>query len=152
MAQASLVAGLAVGITDVSGCHSIAEALGAVYDHPHGVCCAVGLPMIMEYNLPASTEKYVRLAHAFGIDTHGMSPSTAARAAIDYVRQRNTRLAIPLLVELIDSTDLDLLAEKAFANTSTPSNPGSPDSAAFRDMFRHELELNNVTHRAEDAS
>ena len=140
MAQASLVAGIAVGITDVSGCHSIAEAIGAVYDHPHGVCCAIGLPMIMHFNLPASTGKYARLAHAFGIDTTPLDASEAAQRAIDYVRDRNARLGIPDLAELIDEADLDLLAEKAFANTSTPSNPLSPDVAAFRRMFVDELE------------
>jgi len=140
MAQASLVAGIAVGITDVSGCHSIAEAIGAVYDHPHGVCCAIGLPMIMRFNLPASTEKYARLAHAFGIETAGLDAADAAQRAIDYVRERNGRLGIPELAELIDEADLDLLAEKAFANTSTPSNPLAPDVAAFRQMFVDELE------------
>jgi alcohol dehydrogenase len=139
MAQASLVAGLAVGITDVSGCHSIAEAIGAVYDHPHGVCCAIGLPMIMRFNLSASTDKYARLAHAFGLDVHGLSASDAAQEAIEYVRDRNGRLGIPALGTLIDEADLDLLAEKAFANTSTPSNPLSPDVAAFRQMFVDEL-------------
>ena len=142
MAQASLVAGIAVGITDVSGCHSIAEAIGAVYDHPHGVCCAIGLPMIMRFNLPVSTDKYARLAHAFDIDTSGLDAAAAAQLAMDYVRDRNNRLGIPDLADLIDEAHLDLLAEKAFANTSTPSNPLSPDVAAFRRMFSDELERN----------
>jgi alcohol dehydrogenase len=142
MAQASLVAGIAVGITDVAGCHSIAEAIGAVYDHAHGVCCAIGLPMIMRFNLPATTEKYARLAHAFGLDTSGLTAAEAAQQAIDYVGDRNDRLGIPTLADLIDEADLDLLAAKAFANTSTPSNPLSPDVAAFRQMFVDELEQN----------
>lgn len=146
MAQASLVAGLAVGITDVAGCHSIAEAIGAVYDHPHGECCAIGLPMIMEYNLPESQDKYLRLAHAFGIDTSGLDDQTAAYAAIRYIRDRNDRLGIPTLSELVDEADLDLLAEKAFANTSTPSNPRSADVADFREMFARELQY-DATHR-----
>jgi alcohol dehydrogenase len=152
MVQASLVSGLAVGISDVSGCHSIAEAVGATYDHPHGMCCAIGLPMIMEYNLPESRDKYVRLAHAFGIDTSGMDDDTAAQAAIDYVRDRNRRLGIPALAELIDEIDLDLLAEKAFANTSTPSNPRSADVADFREIFVRELRLNAADGGALEAS
>jgi alcohol dehydrogenase len=133
MAQASLVAGLAVGITDVSGCHCLAESIGAVYDHPHGVCCAATMPVIMDYNLPVVTEKYERLAHAFGVE-----PS--APAAIDYVRGLNDRLGIPPVAELIDAADLDLLAEKAAANTSAPSNPREAGVDAFREMFRSQLE------------
>jgi len=150
MAQASLVAGLAVGISDVSGCHSIAEAVGATYDHPHGMCCAIGLPMIMEYNLSESRDKYVRLAHAFGIDTSATNDATAAQAAIDYVRDRNRRLGIPALAELIDEADLDLLAGKAFANTSTPSNPRTAGVADFRAIFVRELQVNAADRQARE--
>lgn len=142
MMQASLVAGLAVGITDVSGTHSIAEAVGALYDHPHGECCAIGLPMIMGYNLSVSREKYARLAIAFGIRTFEMDDEDAASAAINYVRELNERIGIPTLASLIDEEDLDALAQKAFANTSTPSNPRAASVADFRDMFVHELEYN----------
>jgi alcohol dehydrogenase len=138
MAQASLVAGLAVGITDVAGCHSIAEAIGATYDTPHGVTCAVGLPMIMEYNLPVSRSKYVRLAHAFGLAL-SEDGEVAARAAIDYVRDLNRRLSIPTLSELIDASDIDLLSAKALANTSTASNPRAAGAAEFRSIFEIEL-------------
>lgn len=142
MMQGSLVAGLAVGITDVSGTHSIAEAVGAMYDHPHGECCAIGLPMIMEYNLPTSGEKYARLAIAFGINVFGMNDEDAALAAINYVRELNGRIGIPTLASLIDEKDLDILAQKAFANTSTPSNPRAAGVNEFREMFVKELHYN----------
>jgi alcohol dehydrogenase len=139
MAQASLVAGLAVGITDVSGCHCLAESIGAVYDHPHGVCCAVTMPIIMEYNLGVSEDKYVRLATAFGIERDKHSDAQMAQAAVDYVRRLNRDLGIASLDELIKREDLDLLAEKAEANTSRPSNPRDADTAAFRAMLEKAL-------------
>ncbi|MEI7779078.1 MAG: iron-containing alcohol dehydrogenase [Actinomycetes bacterium] len=140
MMQASLVAGIAVGITDVSGCHSIAEAIGATYDTPHGITCAVGLPMIMDYNFEISKAKYVRLAHAFGLPTNG-EDAAVAQSAITYVRELNERLEIPRLTELIDPADLDLLAAKALANTSTASNPRAADAADFRGIFEKELAI-----------
>ncbi len=140
MAQASLVAGLAVGITDVSGCHCLAESMGAVYDHPHGVCCAVTMPLIMDYNLPVSAAKYARLASAFGIELEGRSEPELAVAAIDFVRHLNHELGLPALRTLIHAEDLDLLAEKAAANTSRPSNPREADAAAFRVMFADALQ------------
>jgi alcohol dehydrogenase len=139
MAQASLVAGLAVGITDVSGCHCLAESIGAVYDHPHGVCCAVTMPIIMEYNLAVSEDKYARLASAFGIDREKRSDAALAQAAVDFVRELNADLRIATLGELIQHGDLDLLAEKAAANTSRPSNPRDVDKAAFRFMLENAL-------------
>jgi alcohol dehydrogenase len=142
MMQASLTAGLAVGITDVAGCHCLAESIGAVYDHPHGVCCAVTMPIIMRFNLPdpASVARYARLAAAFGIPTDGVAPQAAARSAIDYVAALNADLGIPSLAELIRPDDLDLLAEKAAANTSAPSNPRPATTADFREMFERGLQ------------
>ncbi|MFZ1997467.1 MAG: iron-containing alcohol dehydrogenase [Solirubrobacteraceae bacterium] len=137
MMQASLTAGLAVGITDVSGCHCLAESIGAVYDHPHGVCCAATMPAIMQFNLPdpATAGRYARLASAFGIATEDLSVKTAARLAIDYVAALNADLGIPPMAQLIRAEDLDLLAEKAAANTSVPSNPRPAGVADFREMF-----------------
>jgi alcohol dehydrogenase class IV len=93
------------------------------------------MPVIMDYNLDVSADRYARLASAFGIDTSGMSEREAAQRAVDYVRELNADLGIPALAELIRPDDLDLLAEKAAANTSAPSNPRDVDAAAFRDMF-----------------
>lgn len=152
MAQASLVAGLAVGITDVAGCHSIAEAVGALYDHPHGVCCAVGLPMIMDYNLPVSRDKYIRLAQAFGINTSELDEEGSAQAAIDYVRELNRSLGIPPLSALIDLADLELLSEKAYANTSTPSNPRAAGVTEFRGIFLHEVQGDQARESTEGPS
>jgi alcohol dehydrogenase len=135
MAQASLTAGLAVGITDVSGCHCLAESIGAVHDHPHGVCCAATMPLIMDFNLDVSRERYARLAGAFGVATEHLCDDEAARAAIAYVRRLNDELGIPPLGALIERGDLDLLAEKAAANTSAPSNPREAGVEEFRAMF-----------------
>jgi len=139
MAQASLVAGLAVGITDVSGCHCLAESIGAVYDHPHGVCCAVTMPIIMDYNLAVSQDKYVRLAGAFGIERQDRSDAVLAAGAVDFVRELNQSLGIPRLAELIKESDLDVLAEKAAANTSRPSNPRAAERSDFRTMLQRAL-------------
>jgi alcohol dehydrogenase len=139
MAQASLVAGLAVGVTDVAGCHCLAESIGALYDHPHGVCCAATMPAIMAYNREVSRDKYVRLAAAFGIERQGRPDADLAEAAIEFVRELNQSLGIPPLSRLIRKEDLDVLAEKAFANTSTPSNPRPATESDFREMFARAL-------------
>jgi alcohol dehydrogenase len=135
MAQASLVAGMAVAVTDVAGCHCLAESIGAVYDHPHGLCCAATMPVIMEYNLDVSVDRYCRLAAAFGIEPAGRTRTELARAAIDFIRDLNRDLHIPALRDLIHTDDLDLLADKAEANSSTPSNPRAASRADFRAML-----------------
>jgi alcohol dehydrogenase len=141
MAQGSLTAGIAVGLTDVAGAHCLAEAIGGLYGHPHGYCCARSLPPIMEYNLPASEEKYARLAGAFGIERGKLSVRELASLAIGFVRQLNHDLGVPPMGRLVRAADLKLLGEKAELNTSTPSNPRAADAAAFTAMFARELAL-----------
>jgi alcohol dehydrogenase len=125
----------------VSGCHCLAEAIGAVYDHPHGICCAATMPLIMDFNLEVSGGRYARLAAAFGVARDAMPEAEAAREAIAYVRALNQQLGIPPLSRLIDRRDLDLLAEKAAANTSAPSNPREAGAGDFRAMFAAGLAL-----------
>ena len=139
MAQGSLTAGIAVGLTDVAGAHCLAEAIGGLYGHPHGYCCADSMPPIMEYNLPVSAQKYARLAHCFGIAADGSDNAALARLAIGYIRQLNRDLGIPPMRQLIRTADLQLLGQKAEQNTSTPSNPRDADAAAFTAMFSREL-------------
>ena len=93
-------AGIAVGLTDVAGAHCLAEAIGGLYGHPHGYCCASSMPPIMEYNLPVSTDKYARLAQAFALGPGG-GEEELARLAIEFIRQLNRDLGVPPMRQLI---------------------------------------------------
>jgi alcohol dehydrogenase class IV len=139
MAQGSLTAGLAVGLTDVSGAHALAEAMGGLYGHPHGYCCAVSLPVIMAYNMPVCARKYARLAVALGADAAGATDAQLAATAIAAVRALNRDLDIPPMSTLIRAEDLDVLGDKAAQNTSSPSNPRAATAADYREMFAREL-------------
>jgi alcohol dehydrogenase len=139
MAQGSLAAGIAVGLTDVAGAHCLAEAIGGLYGHPHGYCCARSMPPIMEYNRPASAAKYARLAGAFGIERLGRADDELARLAIGFVRQLNADLGVPPMRDLIRPADLELLGQKAEQNTSNPSNPRAATAADYTAMFAAEI-------------
>lgn len=139
MAQGSLTAGIAVALTDVAGAHCLAEAIGGLYGHPHGFCCAASMPPIMQYNLPVSADKYARLAQAFGLVPELGGDAELAPLAIEFIRQLNRDLAVPPMRQLIRAEDLELLGRKAEQNTSTPSNPRPADAAAFTAMFAGEI-------------
>jgi len=141
LAQGSLTAGIAVALTDVAGAHALAEAMGGLYGHPHGYCCAVSMPPIMAYNLPVCAGKYARLATAMGAGRPGDGETELALAAIAAVRDLNRDLEVPAMNALISRDDLDVLGEKALQNTSTPSNPRPATAADHRDMFAREADL-----------
>ena len=50
MALGQYIAGMGFSNVGLGIAHSMAHTLGAVYDTPHGVACAMMLPIVMEYN------------------------------------------------------------------------------------------------------
>ena len=87
MALAQYVTAMAYSNVGLGIAHSMAHTLGAVYDTPHGVACAMMLPIVMEFNAEYTGEKFKAIAEALGVDTDGMDQATYRKAAIDAVRQ-----------------------------------------------------------------
>ena len=67
MALGQYVAGMGFSNVGLGIVHSMAHPLGALYDTPHGVANAIILPTVMEYNAPATGEKYREIARAMGV-------------------------------------------------------------------------------------
>ncbi|MDR1589344.1 MAG: iron-containing alcohol dehydrogenase, partial [Oscillospiraceae bacterium] len=129
------------GNSDIGGCHCVSEALGGLYDTPHGVANAVMLPYIMEYNCPADTAKFARVAAALGERTERMSEREAARAAVECVRQLNSDLGMPTLRGIgAREEDLDELAQRSSVNVSVDSNPRKVGKEDFYAMLGKAME------------
>ncbi|MFQ6037434.1 MAG: iron-containing alcohol dehydrogenase [Candidatus Aminicenantales bacterium] len=118
----SLLAGMAFGNSDVGAVHCLAEAVGALYDIPHGVANAVFLPWVMAFNLPAAETRYADIARIAGI--REPDDETAALRLIDHIRSLCRTLGIPSLQGLgLDEAEFVEIARKSFENNSNPSNP-----------------------------
>lgn len=92
MALGQFVTGMAFSNVGLGIAHSMAHTLGAVYDTPHGVACAMMLPIVMEYNQECTGEKFKDIAQAMGVDTTGMDQAAYRKAAIDAVRQLSVEI------------------------------------------------------------
>ena len=136
MALAQYVTAMAYSNVGLGIAHSMAHTLGAVYDTPHGVACAMMLPIVMEFNQENTGEKYKAIAEAFGVDTHGMSPESYRKAAIDAVRQLSVDVGIPTKLEKLSEADLPFLCQSAAADACAPGNPRAATIADFEAMFR----------------
>lgn len=125
MALGQYVAGMGFSNVGLGIVHSMAHPLGALYDTPHGVANAIILPTVMEYNAPATGEKYRDIAKAMGVKgVDEMTLEEARKAAIDAVRQLSHDVGIPAdLKEIVKKEDLDFLAESAYADACRPGNP-----------------------------
>ena len=136
MALAQYVTAMAYSNVGLGIAHSMAHTLGAVYDTPHGVACAMMLPIVMEFNAEYTGEKFKNIAEALGVDTTGMDQATYRKAAVDAVRQLSVDVGIPTKLEKLKEEDLDFLAQSAAADACEPGNPRRASIEEFKDMFR----------------
>ena len=124
MALGEYIAGMGFSNVGLGIAHSMAHTLGAVYDTPHGVACAMMLPIVMEYNADCTGEKYREIARAMGVKgVDDMSVEEYRKAAIDAVAQLSVDVGIPTKLEAIKEDDLDFLAESAHEDACAPGNP-----------------------------
>lgn len=125
MALGQYVAGMGFSNVGLGIVHSMAHALGAVYDTPHGVANAILLPTVMEFNADATGEKYRDIAKAMGVEgTENMSQEEYRKAAVDAVKKLSQDVGIPAdLKEIVKEEDVQFLAESAVADACTPGNP-----------------------------
>lgn len=122
MLLGSVLAGISFSHSDVAAVHCIAEALGGKYDVAHGVCNAVVLPVVMEYNMAHCVDKYARIAAAMGIGS--ASARDGARQAVDAVKKLAEAVNIPDFASLgVKPQDVAELAHNAAINGSNGSNP-----------------------------
>ena len=136
MALGQFVTGMAFSNVGLGIAHSMAHTLGAVYDTPHGVACAMMLPIVMEYNAETTGEKYKAVAEAMGVDTTGMTQDQYRAAAVAAVRQLSTDIGIPSKLEALKEEDLDFLAESAYADACRPGNPKETCVEDLKNLFR----------------
>ena len=136
MALAQYVTAMAYSNVGLGIAHSRAHTLGAVYDTPHGVACAMMLPIVMDFNQEYTGVKFKAIAEAFGVDTEGMDEKAYRKAAIDAVRQLSVDVGIPTKLEKLKEEDLPFLCESAAADACAPGNPRHATLQDFEAMFR----------------
>ena len=136
MALGQYIAGMGFSNVGLGIDHSMAHTLSAHYDTPHGVACAMLLPISLEFNKPVVAKKQAEIAKAMGIDTTGMSDEEAADAAIAAVRKLGEDVGIPKTCAGLVEEDLDQLATDALNDACYPGNPREASHEQVVEMFR----------------
>lgn len=141
MALGQYVAGMGFSNVGLGLVHSMAHPLGALYDTPHGVANAIILPVVMEYNAPATGDKYRDIAVAMGVEqAKNMSVEEARKAAVNAVRQLAKDVGIPEnLKDIVKREDLDFLAKSAYADACRPGNPRETSVEEIKKLYESML-------------
>ncbi|MCI5839520.1 MAG: lactaldehyde reductase [Peptoniphilaceae bacterium] len=138
MALAQYVAGMGFSNVGLGIAHSMAHSLGALYGLAHGVCCAMLLPIVMEYNKDFTAEKYKYIAKAMKVENvDSMTTEEYRNAAIEAVKKLSSDVGIPKdLKGTLKEEDINFLATSAFNDACTPGNPRTPTVEEIEELYR----------------
>ncbi|MBQ4452664.1 MAG: lactaldehyde reductase [Clostridia bacterium] len=138
MALGQYIAGMGFSNVGLGIVHSMAHGLSALYDTPHGVACAILLPLGLEYNAPVAGERYRAIAEVMGVDgLNRMNDAEAAKAAIQAVKQLSQDVGIPAnLKGILKEEDVRFLSESAYADACRPGNPRDTSVEEIEALYR----------------
>jgi alcohol dehydrogenase len=141
MAWAEFLAGMAFNNAGLGYVHAMAHQLGGFYNLPHGVCNAILLPVVEQFNLIAAPERFADIAKAMGVKTEGMSTHDAADAAIVAIKKLSAAVGIPpnLTVLGVKEGDLKIMAENAKKDVCQLMNPRTATLDQVIEIFKAAL-------------
>ena len=124
MLTASTIAGMAFGNADVAAVHCISEAIGGLYDTPHGVANSVFLPVVFQWNIEADPARHADVAECLGVPRAGRPDEEVALAGAERLTELSRAVGIPRFrdLPLVEPEDFPRLAAASLINGSTPSN------------------------------
>lgn len=137
MALGQYIAGMGFSNVGLGIDHAMAHTLSAHYDTPHGVACAMLLPLALEFNRDYCGDRYKEIARAMGVEgVDDMTQEEYRDAAINAVKQLSEDVGIPKTLDKIKEADLDQIATDALNDACYPGNPREATKEQVIDMFR----------------
>ncbi|HBA6810433.1 TPA: L-threonine dehydrogenase [Escherichia coli] len=125
MAYAQFLAGMAFNNASLGYVHAMAHQLGGFYNLPHGVCNAVLLPHVQEFNSKVAAARLRDCAAAMGVNVMTMNEAEGAQACINAIRELSKKVNIPAGLHELDvkEEDIPVLATNALKDACGFTNP-----------------------------
>ncbi|XDK23810.1 lactaldehyde reductase [Kosakonia cowanii] len=141
MAYGQYLAGMAFNSAGLGLVHALAHQPGATHNLPHGVCNAILLPIIENFNRPHAVARFARIAQAMGVDTREMSEEEASQQAIAAIRALSAKVGIPSGFSALGVREADIEGwlDKALADPCAPCNPRSASRDEVRELYLEAL-------------
>ncbi len=138
MAYGQYLAGIAFNNASLGYVHAMAHQLGGFYNLPHGVCNAILLPHVEEFNLIGNANRFRDIAKAMGENIDGLSTMEAANKAIAAIRQLSRQVGIPENLRSlgVKEEDFDIMAENAMKDVCQLTNPRKATKKQVIEIFK----------------
>jgi alcohol dehydrogenase class IV len=142
MLIAANMGGIAFANAFVGIVHAMAHSVGGRFGVPHGVANSILLPFGMEFNLRYDESevpaRYKMVADALGIEVDADDDMTAAKKAIDFIRDFTVGVQLPQRLSEVQVPEdgLDTVTEDAMVDGSMFNNPGEPEYEEVLELFK----------------
>ncbi|MDK0831548.1 L-threonine dehydrogenase [Clostridium perfringens] len=138
MAYAEYLAGMAFNNASLGYVHAMAHQLGGFYNLPHGVCNAILLPHVQEYNKATSASRLAKIAKIMGGNIEGLTDEQGADLCIDMIKSLSQTIGIPegLGVLGVKESDFETLATNALNDACSLTNPREGNLEEVIAIFR----------------
>ena len=138
MAYAEYLAGMAFNNASLGYVHAMAHQLGGFYNLPHGLCNAILLPAVCEFNTIANPQRFADIAVALGENVEGLSDVEAAAKGIAAIRKLSADIGIPAGLNALDvkEADFSVMAENAQKDACMLTNPRKAKLEQVIDMYK----------------
>jgi alcohol dehydrogenase class IV len=141
MMLGSLYAGMAFSNASLGLVHGMAHSLGGLFNAPHGLCNAILLEWVVDYNFDSAAWKYSQIAKAVGIDIESIKMEDLKLELLNSIRSLKNSAGLDYSLSKLGVTvnDLDNLAKNALNDACLATNPRKPDLEGIRKIYENAL-------------
>ncbi|PDV98800.1 iron-containing alcohol dehydrogenase [Candidatus Chloroploca asiatica] len=138
MLIAACMAGIACSNSFFGVIHAISHAVGAMFPVHHGTLNALVMPYGMQFNSVVAPERYVRIAHAMGVNAGGRSDEEVITDGINAVRTLAVDCGLPTRLRDVDVPESALpeLAALSVVEPAIFNNPRVATEEELLDLLR----------------
>ncbi len=142
MAYGQYLAGIAFNNASLGYVHAMAHQLGGYYNLPHGVCNAILLPYVEEFNLISNLNRFRDIAVAMGEKIEGLSTNEAADKGIMAIKRLSREVGIPRNLKMlgVKPEDFEIMAENAMKDACALTNPRKYTKEQVIELYRRAYE------------
>jgi alcohol dehydrogenase class IV len=143
MMRGSLLAGLAFSNASLGLVHAMAHSLGGQLDLPHGICNALLLDSVVEFNYPAATDRYEQIGLAMGLKPNRAGSARSNEELLQCIVRLREDADIKTTIGALGVTQKDIsgLSKKAFNDPCLATNPRNASVEEIEKLYEKALSI-----------
>ncbi|CAE8609254.1 unnamed protein product [Polarella glacialis] len=147
MAHAEFLAAMAFNSAGLGYVHAMSHQIGPAFSLAHGMCNAILLGPVQEYNAKYVPALFIDIAHAMGFVEVGQDSGRAVKAVLECIRTLKDKVGIPKNFQALNANPADFLrlAEAAMKDACASTNPHQPTKDEVCQIFHKAYNLDGVT-------